>query len=118
MLISPLNSEFSPSSSSKAEVIPLYKTGSRLNVKKYRPKTLSEVWCEVFERSMFNREYEFFESLDLLFNIQFGSRKKYSNIDTLVNFTDKIRRKNHSESFEVFFLIPTKYSIQSITPSY
>ena len=77
-----------PSDLKQAKVIPLHKGGSRLDENNYRPISLLKVWSKIFERAMFVRLYQYFENFNLLYEKQYGFRKKHSTIDALVNFSE------------------------------
>ena len=93
-----------PSDLKQAKVIPLHKGGSRLDEKNYRPISLIKVWSKIFERAMFVRLYQYFENFNLLYEKQYGFRKKHSTIDALVNFSEKVRLNEFRGRVTSFFL--------------
>ena len=81
-----------PSSLKIGKVIPIYKKGSQLDVKNYRPVTVLPVISKVIERLMYNRLYEFIECERLLNEAQFGFRRSKSTQDAILKFLEKIYR--------------------------
>ena len=93
-----------PSDLKQAKIIPLHKGGSRLDENNYRPISLLKVWSKIFERAMFVRLYQYFENFSLLYEKQYGFRKKHSTIDAQVNFSEKVRLNEFSGRVTSFFL--------------
>ena len=46
---------------------------------------------KILERIMYNRLYEFTESKNLIYDLQFGFRQKHSTSHALIHLTDKIQ---------------------------
>ena len=74
-----------------ANVIPVFKKGSRLVISNYRPISLLSNLNKIFEKIMYKRIYAFLDKYDLLYGLQFGFRAKHSTTHTLINITEKIR---------------------------
>ena len=53
------------------------------------------------EKLIFNRLYEFFETFDSLYNLQFGFRSKHSTTHALISITENI--KNALDSKKVVY---------------
>ena len=97
-----------PSDLKQAKVIPLHKGGSCLDENNYRPISLLKVWSKIFERAMFVRLCQYFENLNLLYEKQYGFRKKHSTIDALVKISEKLRLDEFSGRVTSFFLVLKK----------
>ena len=85
-----------------AKVLPLHKDGSKSDENNCRPISLLNVWSKIFERLMFNRVYFYMEHFSLIYQKQFGFRKKHSTIDALIELMENVRRfgaKNTSSFF-------------------
>ena len=74
-----------------ASVIPVYKKGSKLSTSNYRPISLLSNLNKIFEKIMFQRCYNFIESNEILYEHQYGFRKKYSTGHALINISEQIR---------------------------
>ena len=61
-----------------AKIIPLFKKGSRLSTKNYRPISLLSNLYKILEKIKFNRIYNFLEKYNNIYKLQFGFRKKHS----------------------------------------
>ena len=90
-----------PEALKKAEVLPLFKEGSKIKESNYRPISLLNVWSKIFERAMFNRMSLYLERFCLIYKKQFGFRKKHC-IDALVEMTEKIRFSNFEKRLSFF----------------
>ena len=82
-----------------AEVIPIHKQGSSLNVNNYRPISLLSVFSKIIEKLMHKRLNQFFELQKVIYPSQFGFQKNKSTQHSLIEIIEKIRscieRKNY-----------------------
>ena len=92
-----------PEALKKAEVLPLFKEGSKTKESNYRPILILNVWSKIFERAMFNRMSLYLERFCFIYKTQFGFRKKHCTIDALVEITEKIRFSNFEKKIELLF---------------
>ena len=74
-----------------ANVIPVFKKGSRLLISNYRPISLLSNLNKIFEKLMYKRIYAFLEKYNILYDLQFGFRAKHSTTHALISITEKIR---------------------------
>ena len=102
-----INKSFSqgifPNKLKRAKVIPMHKSGSRVDENNYRPISLLIVWSKIFERAMYTRIYNYLEKFSLIYSRQFGFRSKHSTIDALVDFTEKMRSCGNQNVVTFFF---------------
>jgi hypothetical protein len=68
----------------KAWVVPIYKSEDRKKCENYCPISILPIISKIFERSGFNRLYEFLNANNLLSKHQFGFRPKYSTLAALI----------------------------------
>jgi hypothetical protein len=61
-----------------AQVIPIYKQGSTIDLSNYRPISLLSIFSKLLEKLMYTRLINFFEKNDVLFHGQFGFRANHS----------------------------------------
>ena len=72
-----------------AEVVPIFKKGSRLKASNYRPISLLSNLNKIFEKIVFNRVYRFVEKFNCFYKKQFGFRPNHSTEHALINLTEK-----------------------------
>ena len=75
-----------------AKAIPIHKKGSLLSVKNYRPISLLSNINKLLEKLVHARLYKFFEKNNILYNLQFGFRRKHSTNHALIEITERIRK--------------------------
>ena len=75
-----------------ANVIPIFKNGSKLSVSNYRPISLLSNLNKLLEQIVYKRVNEFLEMHLCLYTKQFGFRKNHSTIHALIEITENIRR--------------------------
>ena len=80
-----------PSSLKIAKVVPIYKEGNLDSVSNYRPISILSAVSKIFERTIFNRMYDFLDKKSLLYRNQFGFRSKRSTTHALVEIVERIR---------------------------
>ena len=66
-----------------ARVIPLYKSGDKSDITNYRPISLLPVLSKIFEKLIHSRMTNFFDENNVIYNKQFGFRKKHSTVHAL-----------------------------------
>ena len=88
----------------KGKVIPMHKSGSKLDENNYRPISLLNVWSKIYEKVVYKRVYSYLEKFSLLYCKQFGFRAKHSTVDALVEFTEMVRFNRTTNEVRTFFL--------------
>ena len=78
-----------PSLNKGAYVCPIFK--DKLKCENYRQISLLSKISKIFERVMYNRIEEFLTSSNILYNMQFGFRKKFSTNHALLSIVGQIR---------------------------
>ena len=95
-LTSIINKSFSqgvfPDLLKMANVIPIFKKGSKLDVSNYRPISLLSNISKIFENLMQSRLHSFLEKFQCLYKLQFGFRNKHSTTHTLIDIVETIRK--------------------------
>ena len=77
-----------------ANTIPIPKTSANLNLaSNYRPISLLSNFSKLFESMIFKRLSLFFDKYKVLYDFQFGFRKKYSTTLALLNTLDDINSR-------------------------
>ena len=73
------------------KVNPLYKKDSSDNPSNYRPISILSVFSKIFEKLMYKRLYQFLDSFEILYPLQFGFREKHSTSHALLCLTETIK---------------------------
>ena len=73
-----------------ADVIPLFKGGNRTYLTNYRPISLLPTISKILEKVIYTRIYCFVTKHDILFNSQYGFRKKHSCEHAVTELEGKI----------------------------
>ena len=79
-----------PQEFKRANVVPLYKKENSMLFTNYRPVSLLCILSKVFERIMYDRVIDYPEEYRILFEYQFGFRKRHSTYLALMVLMDKL----------------------------
>ena len=71
-------------------ITPLYKNGSKCDIKNYRPVCSLSPFSKIFERLIYNRMIDFIDKNNILSTNQFGFRKGLSTESAIIQFIDKV----------------------------
>ena len=74
-----------------ANVVSIYKKGSKIDVGNYRPISLLSNLNKIFEKLMYKRIQTFIVKYKLLYKYQFGFREKHSTNHSLIEITETIQ---------------------------
>ena len=75
-----------------ASIIPIHKKESKLILGNYRPISLLSNISKIFEKIIHCMLYNFLESSNCFYNLQFGFRGKHSTNHALIQITEHIRQ--------------------------
>ena len=81
-----------PSGFKTGLITPVYKSGPKNNMDKYRPITVLPACSKIFEQCICKQLTDFIESNNLLSNHQFGFRSNRNTESGVALFTDQIRQ--------------------------
>ena len=73
-----------------AKVIPLFKKGDIYTFDNYRPISLLPSISKIFERTMYDQIYNYFQNNELFYNSQYGFRKNHSTELATLEIIDRI----------------------------
>ena len=79
-----------PENLKQAEVVPIYKAGSKSNASNYRPISLLNPFSKIFEKCIYNRLITYFNNNKLLYSKQFGFRTKCSTENAVLDICNHI----------------------------
>ena len=93
-----------PTQLKMANVVPLYKCDDPMMFNHYRPVSLLCTLSKVFEKVMYNRLIKFLEKFSVLYEYQFGFRRKRSTHLALITLIDQLTQaiENGEYVFGVF----------------
>ena len=75
-----------------ANVIPIYKSGSKIVLNNYRPISLLSIFNKILEKLVYTRLLNSIDSHKLLKNKQFGLRSKHSTVQLALSIIDSIQQ--------------------------
>ena len=78
-----------PNSLKLARVVPIHKSGSKKDVKNYRPISILPIMSKIFEKIVYKRVTNFFNKFKLFYPDQYGFQNKKSTTDAIIKFTDQ-----------------------------
>ena len=86
------------------EVVGLYKKGSRMDVRNYRPVSLTCIACKVMESLIKDHLMNYFNRNNLFSSRQFGFLKKRSTILQLLRFMDELTESvDKGEEYHIIY---------------
>ena len=75
-----------------AKVIPIYKSGSTMELSNYRHISVLNIFSKIFERLMYNKLIQFLYQYNVLYQNQFGFRQGHSTHHALITLVDNITK--------------------------
>jgi hypothetical protein len=80
-------------------ITPIYKKGDSRFFDNYRPVSTLPIFGKIFEKVIYNRLYDFLSAMNVIYDQQFGFRKKHSTCHA-INFSvckvlSEVEKKNH-----------------------
>ena len=81
-----------PDSIKIANILPIHKKGSTLDINNYRPISLLSIFHKIFEKAMYQRLNDFLEMNEIIYPNQFGFRKSRSTQHSLIQIIDSINK--------------------------
>ena len=97
-----------------AKVIPVYKTGDKLECGNYRPISLLSNINKVFEKLMFNRIKKFIANHNILSTSQYGFREYHSTEHALLDIINKIQTNMDNKLFSCGIFIDLQKAFDTV----
>ena len=94
-----LNQGVFPEKLKMAKVTPIYKAGNQSLLTNYRPISVLPTFSKILERIMYNRFYDFLTKENLLYNKQFGFRKKTSTEHAILELVNNISNAFNDKNY-------------------
>ena len=73
-----------------AEVLPIYKSDDKHQLKNYRPISVLPFISKILEKIVADSVIDFLEDHDILYSKQFGFRKRHSTTHAIIALTEKV----------------------------
>ena len=99
-----LNAGMFPNLMKLAKVLPLFKSGDPTIADNYRPILLLPVISKVLEKVVYQCIVSHVEDKNIVYDRQFGFRKRHSTVDAIVNFTGEVLQTFDSPDNKVIAL--------------
>ena len=96
------------------KVIPIHKGGSTQDMNNYRPISLLSIFDKIIEKLMHKRLYKFLDENNILYDKQFGFRKKNSTIFSLIEITEKIKESIDNKKFGCGIFIDLRKAFDTV----
>ena len=88
-----------------AKVVPIHKDGKKTDVSNYRPISLLSTFSKLYEKAMYTRIYEFFESNNTLYEMQYGFRRGRSCEHALLTAQNTLLNSLNKKEIALLLLI-------------
>ena len=85
-----------PISMKDADTVPLFKSKCRQDCNNYRPISLFITLSKILEKIVYKRTIAFLDKHNILFNSQYGFRKKHSCSDDIMELVSEILKNNEN----------------------
>ena len=100
-----------------AKVIPIYKSGDKKLLTNYRPISVLPFFSKIFEKVMYNYIVKHMESNNIIFNQQFGFRKKHSTQHAVISLINNITNSLDSDDIVISVFLDLKKAFDTISHS-
>ena len=97
-----------------AKIIPIFKDDCKMSCNNYRPISLLPNISKIFEKLMYTRLYNFLETFNCLYKLQFGFKQNTSTVHALISITEEIRDAIDSGSFACGIFIDLKKAFDTV----
>jgi Reverse transcriptase (RNA-dependent DNA polymerase) len=113
-----INSSFStgifPDALKIGKLCPVFKAGDKSLFSNYRPISVLPSFSKIYEKSIHARLASYLEANDILFDYQFGFRKKHSTYMAITNLYDKISNAVDKNEFVIAIFIDLAKAFDTI----
>ena len=96
------------------KIIPLHKGGSTQDLNNFRPISLLSIFDKIIEKLMHKRLYTFLEIHNIIYENQFGFRKKISTGHSLMEITEEIKESIDQGNYGCGIFIDLKKAFDTV----
>ena len=97
-----------------AKVVPLHKSEDKMLLNNYRPVSILPVFSKIFEKLMYNRIIDYIDKQNILYENQFGFRKKHSTNMALIVLIDKILKNLDSGNYVLGLFLDLRKAFDTV----
>ena len=94
-----------PTNMKVAKIIPIYKAGEVSSINNYRPISLLPTLSKLLEKLMFNRLINFIDVNSILYEHQYGFRKKHCTIHPILHLLNHVSESSNKPNRELTMAI-------------
>ena len=125
VIVNPLNIVFNksleegvfPNSMKEADTVPLYKSKCKQDSNNYRPISLLITLSKILEKIVYTRTIVFLDKHDILFNSQYGFRKRHSCSDAIMELISEILKNNENGIYTACVFLDLSKVFDTFEPS-
>ena len=96
------------------KVIPIFKSGSKLDINNYRPISLLSTFSKIIEKLMHHSLYKFLENNEVIYQSQFGFQKNKSTTHSLIEIVETIRTCTENKHYSCGIFIDLKKAFDTV----
>jgi len=100
-----------------ALVCPIYKKSDKTKCANYRPISLLSNLSKIFERVMYNRIDNFLDANSIIYDLQFGFRKKHSTNHALLSIIETIRHNMDNKIYSCGVFVDLEKAFDTVKHS-
>lgn len=104
-----------PSSLKTAKVTPIFKSGNKSHPGNYRPISVLPVISKIFEKILYNRLETFLDSINFLYNKQYGFRRKSNTLSATIDLITKIKINIDQKHIALGIFIDLKKAFDTVS---
>lgn len=98
-----------------AKVTPIFKSGKRSDPNNYRPISVLPVMSKIFEKILYNRLETYLNSINFLYNKQYGFRPKSNTLSATVDIITKIKTNIDEKKICLGIFIDLKKAFDTVS---
>ena len=105
-----------PISMKDADTVPLFKSKCRQDCNNYRPISRFITLSKILEKIVYKRTIAFLDKHNILFNSQYGFRKKHSCSDTIMELVSEILKNNENGIYTACVFLDLSKAFDMLEP--
>ena len=109
-----LTTGYFPDQLKQAKVLPVFKSGDKMNINNYRPISILPAFSKVYEKVICSRLLSYLEDNNLLVKQQHGFRKQHSTESAILQFVSNVYKCLEEKHFVVGIFIDLSKAFDTI----